>query len=95
MSAHKFKFVLVNNRAPRRSAICTECSQPLDRGYLHDFSTSKCYCGIECYPRLMAVSAFAGSIALTDPFELATAWAKLTLDVASAPFDGAWSNRGS
>jgi hypothetical protein len=43
------KFVLVNDMAPRRPSVCTECSRPLERGYVHDLSTSKSYCGIECY----------------------------------------------
>ncbi len=29
---------------------------------------------------------------LVNPFELAIAWPKLTVDVASALFDSAWSN---
>jgi hypothetical protein len=94
MSAHKFKFVLVNDMAPRRPSVCTECSRPLERGYLHDLSTSKRYCGIECYPRWMVVSGFVGSIAPATPFELAVAWPKLTVDVSSALFDSAWSDHG-
>jgi hypothetical protein len=47
MSAHKLKFVLVNDMALRRPSVCTECSRPLERGYLHDLSSSKRYCGIE------------------------------------------------
>jgi hypothetical protein len=89
MPVHKMKYVLVNNRAPRRPSICTECSRPLERGYLHDLSTSKRYCGIECYPPWMAESGFVGSIAPADPFELAFAWPKLTVDVASALFGNA------
>ena len=50
MSVHTMKFVLVNDMAPRRPSACTECSRPLERGYLHELSTSKRYCGIECYP---------------------------------------------
>ena len=92
MSAHKMKFVLVNNMTPRKSSVCTECSRPLERGYLHDLSTSKRYCGIECYPQWMVVSGFVGSIASATSFELAVAWPKLTVDVASALFDSAWSN---
>jgi hypothetical protein len=46
------KFVLVNDMAPRRTAVCTACSRPLEQGYLHDLSTSKRYCGIECYPQM-------------------------------------------
>jgi hypothetical protein len=84
------KFVLVNNMAPRKPSVGTACSRSLERGYLHDPSTSKRYCGIECYPRWMVVSEFVGSIAPTNPFELAIAWPKLTVDVASALFDSAW-----
>jgi hypothetical protein len=92
MPVHNLKFVLVNNRAPRNRCVCAECSRPLEQGYLHDLSASKRYCGIECYPRWMVASGFVGSIAPADPFELATAWPKLTVDVASALFDSAWSN---
>jgi hypothetical protein len=74
--------------------VCTECSRPLELGYLHDLSTSKRYCGIECYPQWMVVSGFVGSIAPATPFELAVAWPKLTVDVASALFDSAWSDQG-
>ena len=90
----KMKCVLVNNMAPRNPSVCAECSQPLERGYLHDLSTSKLYCGIECYSRWMVVSGFVGSVAPMTPFELAIAWPKLTVDVASALFDSAWSNHG-
>jgi hypothetical protein len=90
MSVHKMKFVVVNNVAPRRPSTCTACSRPLERGYLHDLTTSRRYCGVECYPRWMVVSGFVGSVALTNPFELAIAWPKLTVDVASALFDSAW-----
>jgi hypothetical protein len=93
MSAHKMKYVVVNNMAPRRPSVCTECSRPLERGYLHDLSTSKRYCGVECYPQWMVVSGFVGSIAPTNPFEFAVAWPRLTVDVA-ALFDSAWSDHG-
>jgi hypothetical protein len=92
MPVHKLKFVLVNNMAPRRPSVCTECSRPLERGYLHDLSTSNRYCAIECYPQWMMVSGFAGSIAPATPFEFAVAWPKLTVDVASALFDSAWGD---
>src|SRR3954463_6373724 len=62
MSVHKMKFVLVNDMAPRKPSVCTDCSRPLERGYLHDLSTSKRYCGIECYPQWMMASGFVGSI---------------------------------
>ncbi len=86
MSVHKIKFVLVNDMAPRTTSICTACSRPLEQGYLHDLSTLTRYCGIECYPRWMMVGGFVGSFAPTNPFELAIAWRKLTVDVASALF---------
>ena len=94
MSVHKMKFVLVNGMAPCSTSVCTACSRPLEQGYLHDLSTSRRYCGIECYPQWMVVSGFVGSIAPTTPFELAIAWPKLTVDVASALFDSPWSNHG-
>jgi hypothetical protein len=84
------QFVLVNNRAPRNPSVCTACSQPLEQGYLHDLSSSRRYCGIECYRRWLVVSEFVGSGTTTDPLELAIAWPKLTIDVASALFDSAW-----
>ena len=89
MTVRKMKFVVVNNMAPRDSSVCAACSRPLVRRYLHDLSTSKRHCGIECYPRWMAVSGLVGSVATTNPFELAIAWPKLTVDVASALFDSA------
>ena len=95
MSVHRMQFVLVNNMAPRNPSVCAACSRPLDRGYLHDLSTSKRYCGIACYPQWMVVSGCVGSITPTNPFELAVAWPKLTVDVASALFDSAWSNHGA
>jgi hypothetical protein len=89
MSVHKMKFVVVNNMVPRNLPVCAACSRPLERGYLHDLSTSKRYCGTACYPRRMAVSGSAGSVAPTNPFELAFALPRLTVDVASVLFDGA------
>src|SRR3954454_901125 len=94
MSVHKMKFVLVSDMAPRKSCVCTACSRRLERGYLHDLSTSKRYCGIECYPQWMTGSAFVGLIAPTNPFELIVAWPMLTVHVASTLFDGAWNDHG-
>jgi hypothetical protein len=94
MSVHKMKFVLVNSMAPRNPSLCAACSRPLDVGYLHDLSTSKRYCGSECYPRRIPLSGLVGSVASANLFELAIAWPKLTVDVASALFDSAWSSRG-
>jgi hypothetical protein len=85
MSVHTMKFVLVNDTAPRNPSACAACSRPLERGYLHELSTSRRYCGVECYPP----SGLVGPIA----FELAIVWPKLTVDVASALFDSAWVDR--
>jgi hypothetical protein len=84
MSVHRMRFVLVNDMAPRNPSACAACSRPLERGYLHELSTSRRYCGAECYP----LSGFVASVA----FELAIAWPKLTADVASAMFDSAWGD---
>jgi hypothetical protein len=94
MPVHSMKFVMVNNRAPRNTSVCAACSQPLERGYLHDLSTSRRYCGIECYPQSMMVGEF-GSLAPTNPFELAVAWPQLTVDLTSALFDSAWGDHRS
>ena len=87
------KFVVVNSMAPHSPAVCAACSRPLERGYLHDLSSSKHYCGIECYPRRMMVSGSAGSNLPMNPFEFAIAWPTLTVDVASALFDSAWGQQ--
>jgi hypothetical protein len=92
MSVHKMKFVVVNNMSPRNPSVCEACSRPLERGYLHDLSSSRRYCGVACYPRWMVVSGFGGSVATTNPFELAIAWPTLTVDVASALFESAWGD---
>jgi hypothetical protein len=90
MSVHRMQFVLVNNMAPRNPSVCAACSRPLDRGYLHELSTSKrYYCGVECYRQSPVVTGFVGSIAPAPAFELAAAWPRLTVDVASALFDSA------
>jgi hypothetical protein len=90
MSVQTMKFVLVNDIAPRRTSICSACSRPLEQGYLHDLSTLRRYCGIGCYPRWMMVGGFIGSFDPTNLFELAVAWPKLTVAVATAVFDSAW-----
>jgi hypothetical protein len=92
MSVHNMKFVVVNNMTPRNPAVCALCSQPLERGYVHDLSTLRHYCGVECYPRWLVASGLLGSAATTNPFELAIAWPKLTVDVASALFGNAWGD---
>jgi hypothetical protein len=88
MPAHKMKFVVVNNRAPRNTSVCAACARPLERGYLHDLSISRRYCGVECSPLR---SGFVGSVATANPLDLAIAWQKLTVNVASSLFDSAWA----
>jgi len=88
MPVHKMKFVLVNNMAPRNPSVCAECLRPLERGYLRDLSTSKRYCGIGCCPRWMVARGLV-------PFELAIAWPRLTVDVASALFDSLCCDRSA
>jgi hypothetical protein len=87
MSVHKMEFVVVNNMAPRTPSVCAACSRPLERGYLHNLSTSRRYCGVGCYPRRIVASGF---VAPTNLFALAIAWPKLSIEIASALFDGAW-----
>jgi hypothetical protein len=87
------KFILVNNMAPRRPLVCSTCFRPVERGYLRDLSTSRPYCGVGCYPGWM-VSGFVGWDASTNPIEIANAWQKLTVEVASALLDSAWRDRG-
>jgi hypothetical protein len=89
MPVHKMKFVLVNNMAPPNRSVCVACSRPLERGYLHDLSISRRYCGVECYA---FGSGFVGLVATANLFELAAAWPKLTVDVASSLFDSAWGD---
>jgi hypothetical protein len=88
MPANRMRFVLVNDIAPRKTLICSGCSRQLERGYLCDLCTRRRYCGIACYHRW----TFCGFVIPTDLFELAVAWPKLTLDVATALLDGARSD---
>jgi hypothetical protein len=94
MSVHKNE-VGVGERHGAAQALCLYgVFATAGTGYLYDRSTSKRYCGIGCYPQWMVVSGFVGSIAPAIPFELAVAWPKLTVDVASALFDSAWRDHG-
>jgi hypothetical protein len=95
MSAPNIRFVVVNDEAPRNPFACAACSRPLERGYLHDLSTSRRYCGVKCYPQWIAVSAFVGSVATANAFDFAIAWPMLTVDVTSALFDSTWGDHRS
>jgi hypothetical protein len=90
MSSYQMRFVVVNDMAPHETSVCTTCLRSLEQSYLRDISNSKLYCGAECYPQRMVASGFAGSFAPANPIEFAMAWPMLTVDVASALFDGAW-----
>ena len=89
MPVHKMTFVLVNNMAPRNASVCAKCSRPLDGATCTIFPPRGAIAGSSATPW---VSGFAGSVATTNPFELAVAWPLLTFDVASALFDSAWSD---
>jgi hypothetical protein len=71
MPVHRMKFVVVNNMAPRNPSACAACSRALERGYLHALSSSRRYCGVECYP---LGGGCVGLVPTTYPFELAVAW---------------------
>jgi hypothetical protein len=84
------KFVLVNQRIPRARSACASCSQPPQRGYLHDLSSHSRYCGIECYSVHM-VNGWSFPLPVqTNPFELVGLWSKLTVEAASTLFDCTW-----
>ena len=85
-------FVLVNHRTLRRPSCCAACSQPLQRGYLHDLSTRSRYCSVECYPG-QAAGSMVRSPVKADPFDLVAPFMVLpmfTIDVVSAVFECAW-----
>lgn len=86
MPAQKMKFVIVNDMTPRDLSACAACSRPLEHGYLHELSTSRRYCGVECYT-YGRWSQQSESVATTNPFELATVLPRLTVDVESAQLD--------
>ena len=92
MPVHKMKFVVVNDMAPCNPSVCTECSRPLERGYLHDLSTSRRYCGIECLLPTGVGERICRIDRSSDSIRTRRRWPKLTVDVASALFDSAWSN---
>jgi hypothetical protein len=70
MSVRKMQFVLVNNMTPRNPSVCAACSQPLERGYLHDLSTLRRYCAVECHRQWIVESEFVGPGATTSALEV-------------------------
>jgi hypothetical protein len=43
------KFVLVNDRTPRRQTRCASCCEPIGKGYVRELATRLSYCDHECY----------------------------------------------
>jgi len=81
------KFVLVNHSSVRRPACCAACSRPLERGFLHDLSTHRRYCGVECYRIRIANSEVIGWLTEINPLALAIGWLHFTVTFLSALFD--------
>ena len=52
------KFILVNHRTPLNTAACTECTRPLETGYLREVSSQRQYCDHDCYLRYETKSLF-------------------------------------
>jgi hypothetical protein len=43
------RFVLVNERSPRRPSFCVMCDQLIEAGYLREIATCLTYCNHDCY----------------------------------------------
>jgi hypothetical protein len=43
------RFVLVNERSPRRPSFCVICDQPIEASYLREIGTQLTYCDHDCY----------------------------------------------
>jgi hypothetical protein len=43
------RFVVVNERSPRRPSFCVMCDQPIEAGYLREIGTHLTYCNHDCY----------------------------------------------
>jgi hypothetical protein len=43
------RFVLVNERSPRRQSFCVSCDEPIEAGYLREIGTNLTYCDHDCY----------------------------------------------
>jgi hypothetical protein len=84
------KFVLVNQRSFRTPFVCAACSRPLEMGFLHDLSTHRRYCGVDCYPGQVMSIELMRWLAETNPLAL---WSTFTVDVMSALFDPASRDR--
>jgi hypothetical protein len=43
------RFVLVNDRMPRKQSFCVLCGEPIGTSYLRETGTRLFYCDHECY----------------------------------------------
>ncbi len=43
------RFVLVNDRAPRRDADCALCSSKIEKSYVRELQTHLLYCDTQCF----------------------------------------------
>jgi hypothetical protein len=43
------KFVLVNDKTPKKRTFCALCGEPIGAGYLREIGTQLCYCDPDCY----------------------------------------------
>jgi len=58
------KFVLVNDKTPRKQSFCALCGGPIGLGYLREIGTQLSYCDPDCYAdhcksAIMALADFA------------------------------------
>ena len=79
-----YKLTFRSKRALRRECI-NVCHESQNKSMLLELKALR----DRVLPRRMAVSGPVESVATTNPFELAIAWPKLAVDVASALFDSA------
>jgi hypothetical protein len=43
------RFIVVNERLPRRPSFCVMCDQRIEAGYLREIGTHLTYCNHDCY----------------------------------------------
>ena len=46
---YRTRFVLVNNRVPRKGDHCTLCGEIIEKGYVRDSQTRLIYCDPQCF----------------------------------------------
>jgi ribosomal protein L24E len=45
----RIRFVLVNDRVPRRDADCALCGSKIEKGYVRESQTHLFYCDTQCF----------------------------------------------